>query len=188
MTRQEFLGKLRAALYGLPNAKVDEIVADYQSHFEEGAAAGRSEAEVAAALGDPARLAKELRAEAHVERWKEERTPSAGAAAVIALIGLIAVDWFFLLPLGIALVAVLFAMAIVAVCLVAVGPFVAVLGNFGDHDWALGQPAALLAGLCMTASGVALGALTAAFGILGGRGLVAWARLHVQMVKPGQTA
>lgn len=187
MSRQEFLGKLRAALYGLPPVRIDEIVADYQSHFDEGRAAGRSEAEVAAALGDPGRLAKELRAEAHVERWKEERTPSAGAAAVIALIGLIALDWFFLLPILFVILAMLFAMAIVALCLLAAGPFVAVLGHIGSGE-ILSQPAALLAGLCMMASGVALGALTVVIGALGGKALVAWARLHVQMVKPGQTA
>ena len=40
------------------------VMADYAAHFAEGMAAGRSEAEIAAALGDPLRLARELRAEA----------------------------------------------------------------------------------------------------------------------------
>ena len=45
------------------------------SHFSEGRVAGRSEDEIAAALGDPVRLARELRAEAGFKRWESERTP-----------------------------------------------------------------------------------------------------------------
>ena len=72
MTRQEFLRRLRAGLVGLPTASANEIAADYETHFDDGIAAGRSEAEVAAALGDPDRLARELRAEAGAQRWHQE--------------------------------------------------------------------------------------------------------------------
>ena len=63
MNRQAFIDRLRLGLSGLPAAAINEAVADYEAHFAEGAAAGRTEEEVAAALGDPARLARELRAE-----------------------------------------------------------------------------------------------------------------------------
>ena len=68
MTRQDFIGRLRAGLTGLPEQVRADIVADYETHFSEGAAAGRSEADIAAALGDPERLARELRAEAGLKR------------------------------------------------------------------------------------------------------------------------
>lgn len=64
MTRAEFITRLRRGLSGLPATTIADIVADHEAHFADALAAGRTEAEVAAALGDPGRLARELRAEA----------------------------------------------------------------------------------------------------------------------------
>jgi hypothetical protein len=78
-----------------------------------GLAEGRSEAEIAAALGDPARLARELRAEAGLRRWETARTPANFYAALVGFLALIAVDFMFLLPLlgALALVALLVGVA-----------------------------------------------------------------------------
>src|SRR6186997_2417243 len=92
MTRQAFLARLRDGLRGLPPRAVSDIMADYEAHFAEGEAHGRSEAEVAAALGEPGRLARELRAEVGLRRWEEERNPSAAAGAIFAVLGLGALD------------------------------------------------------------------------------------------------
>jgi uncharacterized membrane protein len=98
MTRSEFLSELKRGLLGLPAHEIDDVLADYEAHFAEGTSAGRSEAEIARALGDPLRLAKELRAEAGLKRWERERSPKSLATAVVALLGLAAVDLFVLLP------------------------------------------------------------------------------------------
>ena len=45
---------------------------------------------MAVALGDPARLARELRTEAGLKRWETERNPSAAASAVFAVLGAVA--------------------------------------------------------------------------------------------------
>ena len=58
MTQAEFLDTLAERLRGLPPDEIDELLDDYASHFAEGLAEGRSEAEIAAALGDPVRLAR----------------------------------------------------------------------------------------------------------------------------------
>src|ERR1700761_7869496 len=114
MTRNEFMTRLRAGLAGLPEPAQADIVADYETHFSEGAAAGRSEADVAAALGDPDRLARELRAEVGVKRWESRRTPGAAPAAVFAVLGLGAIDLLVLLPILITVVSVICAFGIVA--------------------------------------------------------------------------
>ncbi|MCW5761021.1 MAG: DUF1700 domain-containing protein, partial [Phenylobacterium sp.] len=72
MTRQAFMARLREGLRGLPSQAIADIVADYEAHFTDGEAAGRTEAEVAAALGDPDRLAREIRAESSLNRWRDE--------------------------------------------------------------------------------------------------------------------
>src|SRR5258708_19520996 len=76
MTRLEFLDTLRRRLAGLPEAEIDDLVADYATHFADGMAARRSEAEIAQALGDPMRLARELRAGAGFWRSETGRPPA----------------------------------------------------------------------------------------------------------------
>src|SRR5690349_2876440 len=98
VTQAEFLARLRQGLRGLPPATVNDIAADYETHFADGMAAGRSEPEVASALGDPARLARELRAEIGLQRWETVRSPSAAATAIFAVLGLGALDILILLP------------------------------------------------------------------------------------------
>ena len=59
MNKDIFLSELRQALAGMPPHQQEEIIKDYQTHFEESAAQGRSEAETVHALGAPRQLARE---------------------------------------------------------------------------------------------------------------------------------
>ena len=181
MTRQAFIARLREGLRGLPPQAVADIVADYEAHFTDGEAAGRTEAEVAAALGDPDRLAREIRAESSLNRWREERTASSAAAAVFAVIGLGAIDILALLPI---LMAVASAMIAVAVAIVAffagavvfaAGPFLAPPG---------GPVAAVLAGIGIMAGSASAGAVLTILSIGLINALVWYGRLHYRLLKP----
>ena len=182
MTREAFIERLRQGLRGLPEATVAEIVADYQAHFADGMAAGRAETDIAAALGDPDRLARELRAEAGLKRWEERRNPEAAAAAVFAVLGLGAIDLIFLLPILIGVVSVVFAFAIVSIVIFVVGAVVFAGGPFanGGADIA----AAMLAGLGMMAGAVCAGSLTTLVSIGLVNVLVWYGRLHYRLLKP----
>ena len=57
MTRDQFIARLRSGLAGMSPEAIDDIVSDYETHFAEGIASGRTEDQVADALGDPDRLA-----------------------------------------------------------------------------------------------------------------------------------
>lgn len=122
MTRLEFLDTLRRRLAGLPATEIDELIADYATHFADGMAAGRSEAEIAQALGDPIRLARELRAEAGFRRWETERTPASFFAVLFGFLALVAVDFVFLLPLlgGLALFTLIAGIVLLALCVAGV--------------------------------------------------------------------
>jgi uncharacterized membrane protein len=119
MTKAEFLDTLRRRLAGLPPSEIDELISDYAAHFADGMAAGRSEAEIAAALGDPMRLARELRAEAGFRRWESARTPANFFAVLFGFLALMAVDFIFLLPLlgGLALFTILVGFALLGLSL-----------------------------------------------------------------------
>ncbi|HEY1751609.1 MAG TPA: DUF1700 domain-containing protein [Caulobacteraceae bacterium] len=182
MTRLEFIARLRAGLSGMPDAARAEIVADYDAHFSEAAAAGRSETDVAAALGDPDRLARELRAEAGLKRWESERNPQAAAAAVFAVLGLGAIDVLFLLPILVGVVSVLCAFVIVSIVLFVAGAIVLAVSPFGHSVAMVG--ASLLGGLGMMASAVSAGAVLTLISIGLVNVLVWYGRLHYQLLKP----
>lgn len=182
MTRAEFMGRLRRGLVGMPTAAAADIASDYETHFEDGAAAGRSEAEVAAALGDPDRLARELRAEAGAQRWHQEKNPSAAAGAVFAVLGLGAIDLLILLPIFMSVVGVLFGFFMAAVGLFIGGGAVMIAGPFAGFPG--GVATAILGGIGLMAGATALGALTAIVTILLVNATVWYARLHYRLLKP----
>ena len=76
MTRDQFIARLRSGLAGMSPEAIDDIVSDYETHFAEGLAGGRTEDQVAEALGDPDRLAKDLRSAAPATPWEAPRGPS----------------------------------------------------------------------------------------------------------------
>lgn len=86
MTRAEFIARLRQGLKGLAPDEVGEIVADYEAHFSDAYEAGRSEADVAQSLGDPAELGRELRVETKLRRWEARRNPRTFLRAGVALL------------------------------------------------------------------------------------------------------
>jgi uncharacterized membrane protein len=182
MTRQDFIQRLRAGLAGLPAQIQSDIAADYETHFTEGAAAGRGEADIAAALGDPDRLARELRAEAGLKRWEEQRNPEAAAAAVFAVLGLGAIDILVLLPILITVVSVMCAAGIVALVGFVGGAVVFAAGPFAHGPGGIG--AALLTGLALMAGGVSMGAVLTLISIGLVNALVWYGRLHYRLLKP----
>jgi uncharacterized membrane protein len=182
MTRDEFISRLRQGLRGLPEPAQAEIVTDYQAHFADGAAAGRGEADIAAALGDPDRLARELKAEAGLKRWEETRKPEAAAAAVFAVLGLGAIDLLILLPILVAVGSVLCAFAIAVIVCFIVGAVVFAAGPFAHGPG--GPGAALLFGLGVMSGSVSGGALftLVTYGLVN---LLVWyGRLHYRLLKP----
>lgn len=183
MTRSEFLNKLRGGLTGLPFETINEICADYESHFTDGLEAGRTEAEVALALGDPTRLAKELRAEAGLKRWEEERNPSAAAGAVLAVLGLATIDVVFLLPILLAVGGTLLGLFVGAIAIFIAG--VAMLaGSISGLPVTPDAMTTSLASLGLMSLGIAIGALIipAVVGLLNLLGR--YGRLHYRLLQP----
>jgi len=189
MTESEFLQTLRRRLSGLPPGEIEDIVADYATHFREGAANGRSEADIAAALGDPSRLARELRAEAGFKRWSENRTLGNLAFALFAFIALVAVDFIFLLPVvGVSLFCFMIA-AIIAFGLFVAG--LAMIASLFLQSSTLIAPHTLLrflGGLSMLGFSIGGSALLLLVIDWGVRMLARFARLHYSVLgRIGQT-
>ena len=182
MTRQAFMARLREGLAGLPAQTVADIVADYETHFADGVAAGRSEADVAAGLGDPGRLARELRAEIGLKAWEENRNPSGAAAAVFAVLGLGAIDILILLPILMAVGGAMFGVAVAVIAVFFAGGVVFAAGPFTGFG---GAPAvAILGGIGLMSGAAALGAVLTIVTIGLVNALVWYGRLHYRLLKP----
>jgi uncharacterized membrane protein len=182
MTRAEFLARLKQGLVGLPMTTAAEIAADYEAHFEDGLQAGRSEAEIAAALGDPDRLARELRAEAGARRWGQEQTASSAAGAIFAILGLGAIDILVLLPIVLPLFGTLLAMLVAGVAMFVGGGLVLAVGPFvGAPGGVLG---AILFGVGLMGLGLFVGGLFALLTKWLIDATIWYARLHYRVLKP----
>ncbi len=88
MNRDIFLHTLSQALSSLSAAERDDIVQDYASYFADAMADGQSEADVAAKLGDPVKLARELIAQRRLGAWESRRSPKNLWALCAATAGL----------------------------------------------------------------------------------------------------
>lgn len=71
MDKQTYLRKLRRALKDLPPEVVNEIIADYQEHFDSGKAQGKSEQQISSELGNPKEVAQEYLGYAPSKKHKE---------------------------------------------------------------------------------------------------------------------
>lgn len=182
MTRAQFLEQLRLGLKGLPDGEITDIISDYQAHFDDGAARGRSESDIAQALGDPTRLARELRAEMRIKKWEEHQNPKNFVLAGAALFGLMTFDFLIVLPLLfvglIAVGAVVFALSIVGV----VG--FALVGSIFAAG--IGGIAVALAGLGLISGVIGAGAVILLLLGLAMRGLAHFARLHYRLLDKSQ--
>lgn len=187
MTRLEFLDILRRRLAGLPPWEIDELVGDYAAHFAAGMAAGRSEAEIASALGDPMRLARELRAEAGFRRWETARTPGNFFAVLFGFLALVAVDFVFLLPLlgGLALLALIAGIVLLTFCVAGL----ALILKFWAHGFfAAHFLTRIFTGLGLLGLGIGGGALLLLVIDYVVRLLGRFARLHYELLNADHAA
>lgn len=186
MNRETFLAQLREGLRGLPASMVEDVLADYRDHFVEGEAAGRTDAQVAQALGDPRRLAREIRVDAGLRRWEEERNPSSAAGAIFAVLGLATLDILVLLPILMGVGGAMLGFGLASIAVFFAGCWVFVGGLAGRLPWgdAWEPLQAVFAGLGMMSGAVTVAALLvlAVAGLI--NALVWYGRLHFRVLKP----
>lgn len=182
MTREDFLRKLRRGLSGMAPAAIDDNLSDYSAHFDAAHDAGRSEAEVADALGDPWRIARELKLEAGVRRWEEGRNPSSAMTAVIGVLGLGAIDILVLAPIFLPVIGVIFGLYVGLLGIFIAGGALAIAGPFSGFPG--GVLAAVIGGLGLMAAAIAGAALLTIVTTFLVNALIWFGRLHYRVIKP----
>jgi uncharacterized membrane protein len=177
-SRADFLAVLRAGLRGAPQVAIDEVIAEYDTHFVEGTAANRSEQDIAAALGDPWALAQELRVELRIVRWEAAPSPRSGVQVVTSVIALGMLNAALsLLVLPLLLLIALAVIVAIAACIAGgiwmlfAGPSLEIPG--GTSATVFGATGLIFAAL-------SLSALIALCGQLLANALARWVRLRYQ--------
>ena len=114
MNKQDYLDALRRALAGLPPDLVAKTLDYYEQTFIEGAAAGRSEQEMADDLGDPKKIALTLRNSTHRQAFEHKKTPVNLLRLLVSLVGLAIFNLFMVVPAAVyaALLATLYAVGL----------------------------------------------------------------------------
>lgn len=185
MNQEQFLRELRRGLAGIPARELDEIIADYQSYFDEAEAAGRNVVEVVAAHGDPRLLAKELRAEMGFRHWEDHQSPRSFWNAAMALGGLAAIDLVILIPglmaLGAIILVLFFVLSLLSV--IGIGTLLDLIS--GNSDPAEGSvPYLLVRSIALLAVSVG-GGFVMVVGLKRGMAqLMRYARLHYRLLRP----
>ncbi|MDN2696892.1 DUF1700 domain-containing protein [Janthinobacterium sp. SUN073] len=114
MNKQDYLDALRRALAGLPPDLVAKTLDYYEQTFIEGAAAGRSEHEIADDLGEPKKIALTLRSSTHRQAFEQKKTPVNLLRLLVSLVGLTIFNLFMVVPAAVyaALLAALYAVGL----------------------------------------------------------------------------
>ena len=121
MNKEQFLKHLKNSLIGLDEETKKEIIYDYEEHFSEAIAKGRSEEQVVESLGDPKRIASQYMFEKAIDRAESRISVPNILRAILAGIGLSLFNLIFVFGLYIGIVATIFAMSISSVALVFAG-------------------------------------------------------------------
>ncbi len=112
MSRNEFLAALTDSLGGFPPSEVKRITDYYEEMFSEALEEGKSEEEICASFGSPSEIAERARVELAFLRAEQQPSANTLNPVLWIIIGLLALP--IGIPLGIAVVSLIFAMVVAA--------------------------------------------------------------------------
>lgn len=131
MNREDFISRFRSAMGDqIPVADLADIIADYDEHFRMGALDGRTEEEIAVALGDPAEIAREWRAITLVRYAETHSSLQNIGRAILATVGLGLFNIIVILIPAIIIFSLLLVVLITGIFLVIAGPAMTI-ASFG---------------------------------------------------------
>jgi uncharacterized membrane protein len=181
VSRVDFIRRLKKGLHQLPAETAAAMLADYESYFAEGARAGRAEEELTEALGNPSRLAAELRLDFDLRRWQTDQGVRSAARTISGVLRLGVFDFFLLLPLSLAVLGNV--LGLVAALIVALaGSYMLVTEPF---DAPVGGPvAAIVRGVSVISAGIAATAGSSLLALALAHALAWYARVHRRVLRP----
>lgn len=139
MGKQDYLDALRKALAGLPAENVARTLAYYEQRFIDGLTVGRSEAEVAAELDEPRKIAMTLRANAHMATLEPRKPAASPLRMAVSFVGLAVFNLFMVVPAAV-FAALLMALYIASGSVYVSGIAITASGLAGANEIVLAGP------------------------------------------------
>lgn len=139
MSKEDYLDALRKALAGLPPEQVARTLAYYEQRFIDGLTVGRSEAEVAAELDEPRKIAMTLRANAHMATLEPRKRPASALRMAVSFVGLAVFNLFMVVPAAV-FAALLMALYIASASVYVSGVAITASGLAGANEIVLAGP------------------------------------------------
>src|SRR5690625_750814 len=126
MNKRQFLEELDVALIPLNSEERSDILRDFEEHYAIGELNGDSEDEIAASLGSPQKIAKELLATYHIENVDTVTTRLIMMSAIWGVIGLVFFNFMIVLASFIALIGIVFSVRLLSVIFI-ISPLIVVI-------------------------------------------------------------
>ncbi len=129
MNKQDFISLLRKSLVDMNPEDVQDIIYDYEEHFNIGREEGQSEEDISFKLGNPTAIARQYRADYMVRQAEENKSTANIVRAVLAIIGMGLFNLIIVLGPFITVTVVLISLIAVALSMVVagIGIFIAVI-------------------------------------------------------------
>ncbi len=121
MNKQDFISSLRKSLADMETEDINDIIYDYEEHFNIGLEAGQTEEEIALKLGNPTNIARQYRADYMVKQAEQHKSTANIVRAVLAILGLGLFNLIIVLGPFIAVAAFLISLFAVSLSMVVAG-------------------------------------------------------------------
>ncbi len=121
MNKEEYLKKLAELLKDLPQEEREDILFDYEEHFNIGMEKGRAEDEISKALGDPKSVAKQIKVEHMIKKAENKPSASGMLEATLAAAGLGVFNLIFIVGPAMLLVAIILGLFITGLAVIFAG-------------------------------------------------------------------
>lgn len=144
MGKLEYLEALKRALGGLAPLTIAKTLAYYEQRFVDGIAAGQSEADIAAGLDDPKKIAMTLRASVHLHAFEQKRNPANLLRMLVSGVGLLIFNLFMVVP-AMVYAALLLCVYVAGLTLYVAGIAITASGLSGANELVLDGPLQQLA-------------------------------------------
>lgn len=115
MNKDQFISILRQELTGIPDYEIEDIIYDYEEHFNIGIHKGKSEETIARELGNPKNIAKSYKASIKITEAEKNPTATNLFKAILAAMALGFFNLIVVLAPFIVIVALLFSLYAVSV-------------------------------------------------------------------------
>ncbi|MBI3714323.1 MAG: DUF1700 domain-containing protein [Burkholderiales bacterium] len=102
MNRTEYMNTLAQELQSLPQSVIQDTLRHYEQKFTDGIASGKTEAELAASFPNPRLIAAQLRASQRFQHLKRDFNVGNFFGLMMAILGLMILNFFMLIPAFIA--------------------------------------------------------------------------------------